>query len=44
VRQLLVREHYDNRRAVAELGLPESDLGQAIRDFHQWRNQHIHKI
>lgn len=44
VRQLLVREHYDNRRAVAELGLPESDLGQTIRDFHQWRNQHIHKI
>lgn len=37
VQQLMVHERYDNRRAVAELGLPETDIAVAIRDFHQWR-------
>lgn len=39
VRQLMVREYYDNRRAVAELAMPETDLAQSIHDFHQWREE-----
>lgn len=49
VRMLMVREYYDNRHAVSELSMPETDLAQSIRDFHRWREehltkQHIHKI
>ena len=39
VRQLMVREYYDNSRAVSELAMPETDLAQSIRDFYRWRNE-----
>lgn len=39
VRQLMVREYYDNCRAVEELAMPETDLRQSIRSFYQWRNE-----
>lgn len=39
VRQLMVREYYDNLHAVNELAMPETDLAQSIRDFHAWRTQ-----
>lgn len=39
VRQLLVREYYDNRRAVQELGLKETPIAEAIKDFYEWRNR-----
>lgn len=49
VRQLMVREYYDNHHAVSELSMPETDIAQSIRDFHRWReeyqrNQKTHKI
>lgn len=37
VRQLLVREFYDNSLALRELGYTESPIEQAIVDFHRWR-------
>lgn len=37
VRQLLIREYYDNRRAVRDLGMPQTSLGDAIRDFFAGR-------
>lgn len=37
VRQLLVREYYDNGRARRELGMPETPLATAIEEFHEWR-------
>lgn len=36
VRQLMVREYYDSSRAVAELGMPETPIRQAIKDFYDW--------
>jgi nucleoside-diphosphate-sugar epimerase len=39
VRQLMVREWYDNRSARTELAMPESDIAHAISDFHNWRRQ-----
>ena len=39
VRQLLVSEHYDNSQGIKELGYAQSPIGQAIADFHQWRNE-----
>lgn len=39
VEQLMVREYYDNSRAINELAMPETDLSQSIRDFHQWREE-----
>ena len=42
VRQLMVREYYDNHRAVEELAMPQTPIGQAITDFHSWyRNKTI---
>lgn len=40
VRQLLVREYYDNRRAVGDLMMPETDIEESIRHFHSWRHDH----
>lgn len=37
VRQLMVREYYDNRRAMEQLGMPETPIAKAIEEFHQWR-------
>ena len=39
VRQLLVREHYDNTLARRELHMPSTPVSQAIADFFQWRAQ-----
>lgn len=39
MRQLTVHEHYDNRRAVEDLGMAETPLEVSIRDFHRWRQQ-----
>lgn len=44
VRQLMVREYYDNSQAVRELAMPETDLAQSIRDFHRWREEHEDNI
>lgn len=43
VRQLMVREYYDNTCAINELMLPETDLEQSIRDFHGWRKERENK-
>lgn len=43
VRQLMVREYYDNSRAVSELSMPETGLAQAVRDFHRWRKERENK-
>ena len=40
VKQLAVREYYDNRRAVDELGLPETPIERAVAEFHQWREKY----
>lgn len=37
IRQLLVREYYDNSLAKKELGLKETPIEDAIREFHEWR-------
>ena len=39
VRQLLVREYYDNTLARRDLGMPATPLAQAIADFFLWRAQ-----
>ena len=39
VRQLLVREDYDNRRARQELLMPATPVRQAIADFFRWREK-----
>lgn len=39
VRQLLVREYYDSSRAVRELGMTETPLSVAIKEFHDWRKK-----
>lgn len=43
VRQLMVREYYDNRHAVQELMMPETPIEQSIRDFHRWKNEEKNK-
>ncbi len=43
VRQLMIYEHYDNRRAVEALGLTETPIEQSIADFHSWRKEHHEK-
>lgn len=40
VRQLMVREYYDCTSAEEELGLPHTDLAQAVRDYFAWRQAH----
>lgn len=35
-RQLIVREYYDNSRAIAELHMPQTPIAQAVADFHAW--------
>lgn len=36
--QLLVEEWYDGSRARRELGLPQTPIAEAIRDFFAWRD------
>lgn len=41
IRQLLVREYYDNSLARRDLGLEETPLEDAVRDFYEWKtNKH----
>jgi nucleoside-diphosphate-sugar epimerase len=37
IRQLLVREYYDNSLARKDLGMKETPIEDAIREFHEWR-------
>lgn len=39
LRQLMVREYYDNSHVVSDLSMPETDLAQSIRDFYAWREK-----
>lgn len=41
VRQLMVREYYDNRRSREELSMPSTPLAQAIADFFAWRGERV---
>lgn len=36
VRQLMVREYYDNTRALTDFQMPQTPISQAIRDFFEW--------
>ena len=36
VRQLMVREYYDNTRALTDLQMPQTPISQAISDFFEW--------
>ena len=38
VRQLMVREYYDNGKACAELSMPQTPIAQAVTDFFAWYN------
>lgn len=38
VRQLMVREYYDNSRAREELGMPATDVREAVMEFFNWWN------
>ena len=42
VRQLLVREYYDNQRARQELSMPATPIENAIHDFFEYRKQKQH--
>ena len=44
VRQLMVSEYYDNRCAVDELRMPETDIALSIRDFYLWRQKQTETI
>jgi nucleoside-diphosphate-sugar epimerase len=37
VRQLLVREYYDNHHGIKDLGFHETSIADAIKDFFEWR-------
>lgn len=39
VRQLMVREYYDNGHAISDLNMPQTPIEQAIADFYRWREQ-----
>lgn len=43
VRQLMVQEHYDGSRAVEELGINQTPIREAIKEFHQWRETNLSK-
>ena len=38
VRQLLVREYYDNYHGLCDLAYHQTSIKQAITEFYQWRN------
>lgn len=42
INQLLVREYYDNKCAIKDLGLKETPMEEAIKDFHEWEEKHRH--
>lgn len=37
IKQLLVREYYDSSRAISDLGMPQTSIEEAIKEFHEWR-------
>ena len=39
VRQLMVREYYDNSHTINELKMNETPLEQSIADFYRWREE-----
>lgn len=41
VKQLLVREYYDNGRALRDLGITETPIAEAIGAFHKWRENKL---
>lgn len=41
VRQLMVREYYDNALACKDLSMPQTPIGQAITDFFAWNSQRV---
>ena len=41
VRQLLVREYYDNGHALRDLGIKETPIADAIGKFHKWREKRL---
>ncbi len=41
IRQLLASEHFDNSPAKTELGLEETPIEEAIREFHEWRHNRL---
>jgi nucleoside-diphosphate-sugar epimerase len=41
IRQLLASEHFDNSPAKKELGLEETPIEEAIREFHEWRHNRL---
>lgn len=43
VKQLMVHEFYNGTLAATELGMPESSIADAIKDFHQWRKENPRK-
>ncbi len=41
VRQLMVQEHYDGSRAVEELGINQTPISEAIKNFYRWRETNL---
>lgn len=39
VRQLMVREFYDNTHGINDLGYAETPIEQAIAEYHEWKNK-----
>lgn len=39
VRQLLVREYYDNTHALRDLSMPQTPIAEAVSDFFVWREK-----
>ena len=39
VRQLMVREYYDNTQAITDLHMPQTSIEDAISDFFAWQHQ-----
>ena len=39
VRQLMVREYYNNHHAISELQITDTPIEVAIKDFYQWREK-----
>jgi nucleoside-diphosphate-sugar epimerase len=37
IKQLLVREYYDSSRVISDLGMPQTLIEEAIKEFHEWR-------
>lgn len=38
VRQLMVREYYDNSHAISDLQLQQTPIEESVRDFYAWRD------